>query len=1475
MHNDYSATAYWCRNPGPNRNTAGRCCGCAGEAAEWRLRLTDTYDLIAEREMTGRCFWAKFNVVARSQKWDSDEKKMEQFPLFLDGDAFLIFDRMDAADQKKPDEVVKRMREAFGLTKSQAYKSFVSRKLRAGESPDGYVADLQRLAKLSGHASGGDTDSMVIEQMIVGLPSVMAQQVRLALAGKEKKVSGILELIRALQQVNSTDDVDLGAATASFNSCKIGPAAGTSGETSKRSVMCFRCNQIGHVRKNCPMKSSGSGDASRGDVSSGSSRPGQGASTCYFCDKPGHRKAECEERKAWLAQRSGKSAGCSTSTSESASGASDKCLCAGSNVPVRAKLVRIFADVRADTAGQTKRGRAVVDTGSTRTLVSQPFAESNRFVYEDSELDERLLALDGSKVHVLGRLQLELQRTGGPVSLPPTTVNALVVRDLDTVDADVLIGGDVIAQCGGLRLSYGEEGGVTGVQFGSDLVMSASCQIPSAPAQDSSKVEAALAHPSRHVQVARSSDSGNITLRSSNGEVTWLAAEKHWQMSWCWLSDQPPVTPIGSGVGEYSRDKLTEHQEQLFRDEVQLWIAKGFLIKHDRQEHGEPVCVLPLIAVTQEHKVTTPVRPCLDYRYLNKKICSRPGFDPPVCGDTLRRWRTAGKKLALLDIRKAYLQIHVSPELYRYQVVLWEGQTYVMTRMGFGLSVAPKIMDVVVKYVTQVFDNVDNYYDDLLVPTESVDAVAARLLEYSLPTKAAEPLSKARVLGLQLAEAPNGQLTWSRRQAAGIAIKHPITKRRIFKWCGRLTSHYPVCSWLRPACSYLKRLASAERAGWDDPVAPGIVSCCREVEEKLAIEDPVKGLWSVSADEWVVWSDASGIALGAVLEANGTIVEDVSELRPDQDKRHINIIELEATIMGLDLAAKWGAKRITLKTDSRTVAGWLEQVVNDVRRVKTTGLHDLLVQRRLQIIDDIVATAGLSVQIVWVPSELNLADALTRVPQTWLPRARRQSTITDVAASSALRPAVVGPLDLNEVAIAQRGDATIQRIKTQLAEDEQVSERGFKSIQSQLLIKDEVLYRNLKLPISGEVMVPVVPVCLEEAILQAAHKNTGHAAWQTMYEVVREHCYFPNIAEKCQAHVAGCHRCKAASSTKGRSAPSTRPDMPSRPWEVIQIDTLELGLNRSGRYHCVLVCIDMYTKWVEVLPLRRHDGASVAAAIVELCCRWGSPRVVRMDNGTEFSNAVVQSVFKVFGVQVKTGAVRHPQSQGGAERFNRTLLTLVRKILDESSDWLEELQMLTYYYRTRPHGATGISPMLAMVGWEPPSLVAREDEWNPEAWSNQHAARSARVRDLLDQQTARHDKMVEETECCYQVGGSVLLRQPNRHQKRLPPFQQGWKVKKIVAPSTVVISRNLNPDKVQEKVVNVDLIKLNVEEDEVPPCCDDDHYDIEDSDDDDVYQVRFSAGLDPLMPTSGQEDDLNLPRLRDRASLRPPARYAD
>ena len=182
--------------------------------------------------------------------------------------------------------------------------------------------------------------------------------------------------------------------------------------------------------------------------------------------------------------------------------------------------------------------------------------------------------------------------------------------------------------------------------------------------------------------------------------------------------------------------------------------------------------------------------------------------------------------------------------------------------------------------------------------------------------------------------------------------------------------------------------------------------------------------------------------------------------------------ELEATIKGLYIAVHWGATKVRLMTDSKSPASWLNDVVTNSYRVRTKGLHKVVVQRRLHIVSDIIIVAGLSVTVVWVPSAKNRADILTRVPATRTAHGKAQLKESSIAASLVDGPAG-GPVQQHDIAAAQRTDALITEVISQIEGGRPLHEL-FTKVGSQLVIVNGLLCRSVKLHIDGAVELPVV-----------------------------------------------------------------------------------------------------------------------------------------------------------------------------------------------------------------------------------------------------------------------------------------------------------------------------------------------------------------------------------------------------------------
>ena len=197
--------------------------------------------------------------------------------------------------------------------------------------------------------------------------------------------------------------------------------------------------------------------------------------------------------------------------------------------------------------------------------------------------------------------------------------------------------------------------------------------------------------------------------------------------------------------------------------------------------------------------------------------------------------------------------------------------------------------------------------------------------------------------------------------------------------------------------------------------------------------------------------------------------------------------------------------------------------------------------RRLQIVTDLIQTAGLTVLVDWVPSANNLADVMTRVPVAWVRHCRemQEGDAVPVAAAS-----VPPPVSMAEIVEAQAGDPEMQAAIARVLEQLPLTGR-YAAVGSKLEVSDGVLFRSVKLPVEGTVRVPVIAESLVDTVVERAHDSSGHANWQTMYKVICSRDYFPGIASACHDFVAQCSKCKAASPERGNSAAPTRSDIPS------------------------------------------------------------------------------------------------------------------------------------------------------------------------------------------------------------------------------------------------------------------------------------------------------------------------------------------
>ena len=114
------------------------------------------------------------------------------------------------------------------------------------------------------------------------------------------------------------------------------------------------------------------------------------------------------------------------------------------------------------------------------------------------------------------------------------------------------------------------------------------------------------------------------------------------------------------------------------------------------------------------------------------------------------------------------------------------------------------------------------------------------------------------------------------------------------------------------------------------------------------------------------------------------------------------------------------------------------------------------------------------------------------------------------------------------------------------------------------------------------------------------------------------------------------------------------------PFERIAMDIVgPLPKTRRGNEY-ILVVSDYATRFPEAIPLCRFTATAVAEQLVDLFAKFGIPKEILTDQGTNFTSQLLKELYSLLGVQAIRTTPYHPQTDGHVERFNQTLKNMLK-----------------------------------------------------------------------------------------------------------------------------------------------------------------------------------------------------------------------
>jgi hypothetical protein len=154
-------------------------------------------------------------------------------------------------------------------------------------------------------------------------------------------------------------------------------------------------------------------------------------------------------------------------------------------------------------------------------------------------------------------------------------------------------------------------------------------------------------------------------------------------------------------------------------------------------------------------------------------------------------------------------------------------------------------------------------------------------------------------------------------------------------------------------------------------------------------------------------------------------------------------------------------------------------------------------------------------------------------------------------------------------------------------------------------------------------------------------------------------------------------------------------------WDQIAIDTIgPLPESAQGHKH-VIVFIDTFSRFIELIPIHDLTAETAATALIQIMGRYGIPHTVLTDNGTQFANKIMDQLNTMLEIEHhKIHAYSHEENSI-VERANKEIMRHLRDIIYDTrifANWYKYLPFVQRIKNSEIHISTGVAPAQLVFG---------------------------------------------------------------------------------------------------------------------------------------------------------------------------------
>ena len=239
---------------------------------------------------------------------------------------------------------------------------------------------------------------------------------------------------------------------------------------------------------------------------------------------------------------------------------------------------------------------------------------------------------------------------------------------------------------------------------------------------------------------------------------------------------------------------------------------------------------------------------------------------------------------------------------------------------------------------------------------------------------------------------------------------------------------------------------------------------------------------------------------------------------------------------------------------------------------------------------------------------------------------------------------------------------------------------------------------------TGKYVQFVVPRVMRNDVIYHMHNSlmSGHLGVSKTEGKLLQRFYWYQVREDIRLWILNCDECQSNKLSVKRPRAPLGSMLTGFPMDRLAVDILgPLPVTPRGNNY-IMVTTDNFSKWVEVHPLPNQEAETCARVLInEVICRWGCPLDLHSDQGQNFQSEIFKELCRLLEIRKTRTTAFNPKCNGVTERFNRTLIAMIKPYLEGSQEnWDLWLGCLAGAYRATPHDSTHMTPNMMMIGRE-------------------------------------------------------------------------------------------------------------------------------------------------------------------------------